>query len=127
MASKSAIPTRASTRTKAVPAMSAPTTTRTTRARTKAAATAVVEPEPAVVKKVYQRKPLISKDNAVETKALATKLKPRAADRKATKPPKDSESEPIMVCKRIFYPAILLIYIYRHICVYGRSLEKKKR
>src|SRR5260221_14688734 len=101
MASKSTTATRASTRSKAGPVTPAPTTTRTTRARTKAAGTTPVETESAVTKKSNQRKPLVSRDNAVETKIPAAKAKSKATGRKVTKATRETEPEPIMVSKRV--------------------------
>ena len=113
MASKSTAATRNSTRTRAVPQ----TTMRTTRARTKAAAAVTVEPQPVVTKKAYQRTPLVSKDNAAETKIPATKGKQKATGRKATKLPKESDSEPIMV-RDEFSPTLdFLIQDFRRTCV----------
>ncbi|KAG6891054.1 hypothetical protein C0995_014143 [Termitomyces sp. Mi166 len=101
MASKSAAATRASTRSKPTPALA--TTTRTTRARTATTRTTSSVVAAATVKRTAIRKPLVNRENSVETDP-APKVASKPMARKATSKKQanliaatDTECEPIMV------------------------------
>jgi hypothetical protein len=100
MASKHTTATRASTRVKTTTTTQIPTTTRITRARAAAKAVAIpADTEKTTTRKTIARKPLVSKDNAVD---VQKNLK-MPSGRKTLKQVAETDRDSIMV--RSTYPS----------------------
>ncbi len=123
MVSKHTTATRASTRAKTTTTTTTqiPTTTRITRARAAAKTAAIpADTEKTTTKKTIARKPLVSKDNAVDVQMPKT----TPSGRKALKQVAETDRDSIMVRSTYPSPFSFLKQKFRHTCELDRTLER---